>query len=53
MAWQIILSATLHIRYGYEALDRNMQVIKNCPYNAAQDIQQSARRSLSLAKSRI
>ncbi|QNH51839.1 hypothetical protein HWI77_03325 [Acinetobacter venetianus] len=41
-----------HIRYGYEALDRNMQVIKkNRPYNAAQDIQQSARRE-SIARQR-
>ena len=41
-----------HIRYGYEALDRNMQVIKrNQPYNATQDIQQSTRRE-SLARQR-
>ena len=41
-----------HIRYGYEALDRNMQVIKrNQPYNASQDIQQSTRRE-SLARQR-
>ena len=34
-----------HIRYGYEALDRNMQVIKrNRPYSAAVDAQQSAQR---------
>ena len=41
-----------HIRYGYEALDRNMQVIKrNQAYNATQDIQQSTRRE-SLARQR-
>ena len=34
-----------HIRYGYEALDRNMQVIKrNKAYNAKVDIQQSSSR---------
>ena len=34
-----------HIRYGYEALDRNMQVIKrNKAYNANIDVQQSSRR---------
>ncbi|NIE97319.1 hypothetical protein NDN11_14745 [Acinetobacter sp. C26M] len=34
-----------HIRHGYEALDRNMQVIKrNRAYNAAADAQQSAQR---------
>ncbi len=28
-----------HIRYGYEALDQNMQVIKrNRPYNAEADV---------------
>lgn len=41
-----------HIRYGYEALDRNMQVIKrNRPYNAIQDVQQSSRRE-SIARQR-
>ncbi|ENX36467.1 hypothetical protein F889_00175 [Acinetobacter colistiniresistens] len=41
-----------HIRYGYEALDRNMQVIKrNSPYNAAADAQQSAQRE-SVARRR-
>ena len=34
-----------HIRHGYDALDRNMQVIKrNQAYNSTVDIQQSARR---------
>lgn len=41
-----------HIRYGYEALDRNMQVIKrNRPYNATVDVQQSAQRE-SVARRR-
>ncbi|MFV5265086.1 hypothetical protein ACMUMS_16230 [Acinetobacter courvalinii] len=41
-----------HIRYGYEALDRNMQVMKrNRPYNAAADAQQSAQRE-SVARRR-
>ena len=41
-----------HIRYGYEALDRNMQVIKrNRPYNANKDAQQSAQRE-SIARQR-
>lgn len=41
-----------HIRYGYEALDRNMQVIKrNRPYNATADVQQSAQRE-SVARRR-
>ncbi|MCH7385044.1 hypothetical protein MMP71_14490 [Acinetobacter dispersus] len=41
-----------HIRYGYEALDRNMQVIKrNRPYNAAVDAQQSSQRE-SIARRR-
>lgn len=31
-----------HIRYGYEALDQNMQVIKRArPYNAEADIRQA------------
>ena len=34
-----------HIRYGYEALDRNMQVIRrNRPYNAEADLRQSTQR---------
>ena len=34
-----------HIRYGYEALDRNMQVIKRSqPYNAETDLRQSSQR---------
>jgi chromosome segregation ATPase len=41
-----------HIRYGYEALDRNMQVIKrNRAYNASVDVQQSSRRE-SIARQR-
>lgn len=41
-----------HIRYGYEALDRNMQVIKrNRAYNATVDVQQSSRRE-SIARQR-
>lgn len=41
-----------HIRYGYEALDRNMQVIKkNNPYNSSVDLQQSSRRE-ALARQR-
>ncbi|WP_038342875.1 hypothetical protein [Acinetobacter sp. A47] len=41
-----------HIRHGYEALDRNMQVIRrNRAYNAAADIQQSAQRE-SVARRR-
>lgn len=41
-----------HIRHGYEALDRNMQVIRrNRPYNAAVDAQQSAQRE-ALARQR-
>lgn len=41
-----------HIRYGYEALDRNMQVIKrNRAYNATADVQQSSRRE-SMARQR-
>ena len=41
-----------HIRHGYDALDRNMQVIKrNQAYNSTVDIQQSARRE-SLARQR-
>lgn len=41
-----------HIRYGYEALDRNMQVIKrNRPFNALADAQQSSQRE-SLARQR-
>lgn len=36
-----------HIRYGYEALDRNMQVIKkNLSYNAEADLNQSTQRAL-------
>ena len=36
-----------HIRYGYEALDRNMQVIKrNHSYNAEADLNQSSQRAL-------
>ncbi len=35
-----------HIRYGYEALDRNMQVIqRNRPYNAESDIKQAPQRA--------
>ncbi|RKG34515.1 hypothetical protein [Acinetobacter tianfuensis] len=35
-----------HIRYGYEALDQNMQVIKrNKPYNAEADIKQAPQRA--------
>nr|WP_257233999.1 hypothetical protein [Acinetobacter sp. YH12029] len=35
-----------HIRYGYEALDQNMQVIKrNRPYNAEADIRQAPQRA--------
>ncbi|MCU4414168.1 hypothetical protein KTH71_08970 [Acinetobacter sp. WU_MDCI_Axc73] len=34
-----------HIRYGYEALDSNMQVIRrNRPYNAEADLRQSTQR---------
>ncbi|ESK54669.1 MAG: hypothetical protein I8H98_01845 [Moraxellaceae bacterium] len=41
-----------HIRYGYEALDRNMQVLKrNRPYNATADVQQSSHRE-SIARQR-
>ena len=41
-----------HIRYGYEALDRNMQVIKrNRAYNATVYVQQSSRRE-SIARQR-
>ena len=41
-----------HIRYGYEALDRNMQVIKrNRAYSATVDVQQSSRRE-SIARQR-
>ncbi len=37
-----------HIRYGYEALDQNMQVIKrNHPYNSEADLNQSSQRALS------
>jgi len=37
-----------HIRYGYEALDQNMQVIKrNHPYNSEKDLNQSSQRALS------
>jgi hypothetical protein len=37
-----------HIRYGYEALDQNMQVIKrNHPYNSERDLNQSSQRALS------
>lgn len=36
-----------HIRHGYEALDRNMQVIRqNRPYSAEADIRQSPQRAL-------
>ena len=35
-----------HIRYGYEALDQNMQVIKrNRPYNAESDVRQAPARA--------
>ena len=35
-----------HIRYGYEALDQNMQVIKrNKPYNVEADIKQAPKRA--------
>mgnify|MGYP000848140362 CR=1 FL=1 len=35
-----------HIRYGYEALDQNMQVIKrNRPYNAEADVRQAPQRA--------
>src|SRR5690606_19489098 len=35
-----------HIRYGYEALDQNMQVIKRSrPYNAEADIRQAPQRA--------
>lgn len=35
-----------HIRYGYEALDQNMQVIKrNRPYNAESDVRQAPQRA--------
>lgn len=41
-----------HIRYGYEALDRNMQVIKrNQQYNANKDVQQASHRE-ALARQR-
>ncbi|MPW43808.1 hypothetical protein D7V21_13100 [Acinetobacter guerrae] len=41
-----------HIRYGYEALDRNMQVIRrNKPYNAEADLRQSRQRE-ALARQR-
>ena len=37
-----------HIRYGYEVLDQNMQVIKrNHSYNAQADLNQSSQRALS------
>lgn len=37
-----------HIRYGYEVLDQNMQVIKrNHSYNAETDLNQSSQRALS------
>ena len=40
-----------HIRYGYEALDRNMQVIKrNQSYNAEQDQRQSSNRAAQAKK---
>ena len=40
-----------HIRYGYEALDRNMQVIKrNQAYNADQDQRQSGNRAAQAKK---
>ena len=35
-----------HVRHGYEALDRNMQVIKRSqPYSTEKDLQQSAHRA--------
>ena len=35
-----------HIRYGYEALDRNMQVIQRArPYNTESDIQKAPQRA--------
>ena len=35
-----------HIRFGYEALDQNMQVIKrNRPYNAEADVKQAPQRA--------
>ena len=35
-----------HIRYGYEALDQNMQVIKrNRPYNTESDVRQAPQRA--------
>src|SRR5690606_8002369 len=35
-----------HIRYGYEALDQNMQVVKRArPYNAEADIRQAPQRA--------
>lgn len=40
-----------HIRYGYEALDQNMQVIKrNRPYNAEADIKQAPQRAVAAQK---
>ena len=40
-----------HIRYGYEALDQNMQVIKrNKPYNAEADIKQAPQRAATAKK---
>ena len=37
-----------HIRYGYEVLDQNMQVIKrNHSYNAQADLNQSSQRAVS------
>lgn len=37
-----------HIRYGYEVLDQNMQVIKrNHSYSAEADLNQSSQRALS------
>ncbi len=40
-----------HIKYGYEALDQNMQVIKrNRPYNAEADIKQAPQRAVAAQK---
>jgi hypothetical protein len=40
-----------HIKYGYEALDQNMQVIKrNRPYNAEVDIKQAPQRAVAAQK---
>lgn len=48
------LSSTItdqHLKYGYEALDRNMQVIKRVPpYSAASHARQKARRDAEQAK---